>query len=81
MVLLGIGMTKEPLGWIGPHGTQSLPEHTCFKENWDERLHVIKDAIANQLGLTKYKCPCTWCHAGGKAVLWFIVNTITKIWL
>jgi hypothetical protein len=55
-------------------------EHTCLKENWDERLHIIKEAIANQLGLTKYRCPCTLCHASGRVVLQSIVRTHLQIY-
>jgi len=28
---------------------------------WGEKLHKEEEVVANQLGLIKYKRPCTWC--------------------
>ncbi len=71
VVLLGIDKTKDPLWWLGPREIGFKPlEHTCLKKGWDERLHIIEKTIADiQVGLTKYMCPCTWCHGGDKVIL------------
>jgi hypothetical protein len=71
VVFLSIDRTKDPLGWLRLHGMGFKPQkHTCLRESWDERLHIIEETIANiQFGLTKYRCPCTWCHGGGKVIL------------
>ncbi len=49
-----------PLGPIDPVGR---------KETWEERFHKIEEAMANELGMEKYRCPCKWCCGGGRFVL------------
>jgi hypothetical protein len=48
------------------------------KETWDERLHIIEENTTNELGLSKYRCPCFYCCGGGKLVLRSIVRAYLK---
>jgi hypothetical protein len=40
-----------------------------WKKTWDERLHRIEETIVNELGLSKYRCPCFYCGGGERLVL------------
>jgi hypothetical protein len=54
------------------------PRTTSRKETWEEALHHIEEATTDQLGLTKYRCPCAWCCGGGRFVLRSIIRDYFK---
>jgi hypothetical protein len=39
------------------------------QEIWEDKLHKEEETITDQLGLTKYKCPCTMCFGVGRPIL------------
>jgi hypothetical protein len=45
-----------------------------WRETWDEGLHKIEEATANELRLSKYRCPCFYCCAIGRPILKSIVK-------
>jgi hypothetical protein len=38
-------------------------------EKHGRRLDKMEEAIANELGMEKYRCPCRWCCGGGMLLL------------
>jgi hypothetical protein len=49
--------------------TTRLVNLTSCRETWEEKLHRIKEATINELGMEKYRCLCRWCCGGGSPVL------------
>jgi hypothetical protein len=49
--------------------TTRLVDLASHRETWEERLHRIEEAMENELGMAKYRCPCRWCCGGGMLVL------------
>jgi hypothetical protein len=45
-----------------------------WRGTWDERLHIIEETIADELGLSKYRRPYFYCCGGGRPVLRSIVE-------
>lgn len=50
------------------------PQLTHVGNTWMSKLHEVEKVDANQLGLTKYKCPCAFCYGGGRHVLWTTIR-------
>jgi DNA-directed RNA polymerase subunit N (RpoN/RPB10) len=46
-----------------------LVEAIGHQETWEDKLHKEEETIIDQLGLTKYKCPCTMCFGARRPIL------------
>jgi len=46
-----------------------LVEVIRHQERWEDKLHKEEEVVVDQLGLTKYKCPCIVCFGVGRPIL------------
>jgi hypothetical protein len=61
--------------------TIGLIDLVGHRETWEERLHRIKKAMVNELGMEKYRCPYRWCCGGDRPILRVIIKKpFSKTW-
>jgi hypothetical protein len=54
------------------------PQPAHGGNTWMSKLHEVEEVDANQLGLTKYRCPCAFSYGGAMHVLWTTIRGHVK---